>query len=137
MNPANTKKFIETKVRALIARARRLSMLTPDMAGLRPKDRAFAPSAAHFAAANRRLKKIDRKIAKRIRFLKAHWRTARPQRTLVYIALLEREVDRARRTFGLMFEVFNQRASAFAPAPRWTAAGCGRSPIAIRSCSSC
>lgn len=116
MNPANTKKFIETKVRALIARARRLSILTPDMAGLRPKDRAFAPSAAHFAASNRRLKTIDRKIAKRIRFLKAHWRTARPQRTLVYIALLEREVDRARRTFGMLFEVFSQRGSVFAPA---------------------
>ncbi len=116
MNSASTRKFIETKVRALVARARRLSTLTPDMAGLRPKDKAFAPSAAHFLAANRRLKKIDSNIAKRIRFLKAHWRTARPQRTLIYIALLEREVDRARRTFGMLFEVFNQRGSAFAPA---------------------
>jgi hypothetical protein len=32
------------------------------------------------------------------------------------VALLEREVDRARRTFGMFFELFSQRGSDFAPA---------------------
>jgi hypothetical protein len=35
---------------------------------------------------------------------------------LEHIALVEREVDRARRAFGLFFEVFGQRGSSFAPA---------------------
>ncbi len=39
-----------------------------------------------------------------------------PQHALVYVAMLEREVDRARRTFGLLFEIFSQRGSDFAPA---------------------
>ena len=30
-------------------------------------------------------------------------------------ALVEREIDRARRAWGLFFEVFSQRGSAFAP----------------------
>jgi hypothetical protein len=34
---------------------------------------------------------------------------------LVDIALVEREIDRARRAWGLFFEVFSQRGSAFAP----------------------
>ena len=35
---------------------------------------------------------------------------------LVYMALVEREIDRARRAFGMFFELFSQRGSVFAPA---------------------
>ena len=39
-----------------------------------------------------------------------------PQDGLLALAMVEREVDRARRTFGMFFEVFAQRGTAFAPA---------------------
>lgn len=113
---ATVQPFLQDKVRTLVARARRLSTLTPERVGLRAKDRPFAPSAAHFEAANRRLHEIDRHVAVRLAFLERHWRTSPPQRVLVYLALVEREIDRARRAFGMFFEVFSQRGSAFAPA---------------------
>ena len=111
-----TRDFIDAKVQALVARARRLSVLTPKRVGIRPGDKPFAPSGTHFKAANARLKKIDARIERRLQFLKNHSRTSSPKRVLLYIALLEREVDRARRTFGMLFEVFSQRGSTFAPA---------------------
>ncbi len=108
--------FLQAKARALHARARRLAALTPETVGIRPQDRPYAPSPAHFAAASRRLQAIDRDIGRRVRILKLHWRAAAPPAALVYMALVEREVDRARRAFGMFFEIFSQRGSAFAPA---------------------
>src|SRR5262245_32479199 len=99
--------FLRTKARALQARARRLAELTPEAVGIRPQDRPYAPSAAHFAAANARLHAIDRDIDRRIRFLQRHRRSATPPNLRVYMALVEREVDRARRAFGMFFEIFS------------------------------
>ncbi|MEY6431834.1 hypothetical protein ABC977_05350 [Thioalkalicoccus limnaeus] len=114
--PAMVQPFLHDKVRTLVARARRLSKLTPHRVGLRAQDRPYAPSAAHFAAANRRLRAIDRHVTARLTYLDANWRRSTPDRVLVYLALVEREIDRARRAFGMFFEVFSQRGSAFAPA---------------------
>ncbi len=111
-----TSEFIDAKVRALVARSRRLTSLTPHRVGIPAAFADFAPSAAHFAAANRRLKSIDRRIDARIAFLRRHARTAHPRQVLVSVALAEREVDRARRTFGMIFEIFSQRNGGFAPA---------------------
>jgi hypothetical protein len=36
-------------------------------------------------------------------------------RVLIDIALVEREIDRARRAFGLFFEIFSHRGTTFAP----------------------
>lgn len=110
------RRFLGTKVRALKSRSRRLTKLTPHQVGLRAEDRPYAPSAAHFKAANDRLLVIDNAIRRRLRKLEALGNGAPPLRTLQYIAYVEREVDRARRAFGLFFEVFSQRGSAFAPA---------------------
>lgn len=108
--------FLATKFVALNARARRLTSLTPRQVGLRPQDVPYSPSPAHFAAANRRLAKIDRAILARIAALSQQWPPASPGQGLTGMAMLEREVDRARRTFGMLFEVFSQRGSEFAPA---------------------
>jgi hypothetical protein len=108
------REFLRTKARTLEARARRLSALTPEAVGIRPQDRPYAPSPAHFRAANRRLALIDRDITRRLKFMRRHWPTAAPQQALGYMALVEREVDRARRAFGMFFEVFSQRGSEFA-----------------------
>jgi hypothetical protein len=107
--------FLAGKLKTLTARARRLSMLTPEHVGLRARDRAYAPSAAHFQAANRRLQAIDRQIASRIGFAQSHWHQAPPNLALLYMALVEREVDRARRTYGMFFEVFSQRGTFYGP----------------------
>ncbi len=108
--------FLHTKVQALKSRARRLSKLTPHRVGLRTEDIPFAPSLAHFRAVNNRLQVIDRSIQQRLRKLDTRDTFEFPQKTLQQIAYVEREVDRARRAFGLFFEVFSQRGSAFAPA---------------------
>lgn len=110
-----TRQFVTTKVRSLVARARRLTKLSPETVGIRPQDRPFAPSLEHFQAANARLQSIDRDIRKRLRFLIDHWRSVPPGQALLFMALVEREVDRARRSFGMFFEIFSQRGSVFAP----------------------
>jgi hypothetical protein len=111
-----TRQFLRTKIRALAARARRLARIDPEGVGIRPQDRPYAPSEAHFQAANRRLAIIDQQIARRLGHLEQSWASEPKQRVLVDIALVEREIDRARRAFGLFFEIFSQRGSAFAPA---------------------
>jgi hypothetical protein len=116
MSPRSLRDFLKVKVRSLEARARRLAALSPTTVGIRPEDRPYAPSPAHFEAANRRLGAIDRDIHRRLDFLRRHWQTAPPAQALVQMALVEREVDRARRAFGMFFEVFSQRGSVFAPA---------------------
>ena len=110
-----TRKFLRAKIIGLSARARRLAQIDAEGAGIRPQDRPYAPSQAHFRAANQRLALIDRKIAARLGNLEQTWSQEPKQRVLVKIALVEREIDRARRAFGLFFEVFSQRGSAFAP----------------------
>ena len=115
MSFGQTKHFLHAKVRTMTARARRLSELTYESVGIREQDCKFAPSVLHFKAANQRLAKIDQSIAKRLEFLKRYQQTAKPQQVLLYAALVEREIDRARRAFGLFYEVFSQRGSSFAP----------------------
>lgn len=109
------RKFLGTKIRALAARARRLARIDGEGVGIRPQDRPFAPSEAHFRAANQRLAAIDAQVARRLEHLQETWGSAPLDRVLIDIALVEREVDRARRAFGLFFELFSQRGSAFAP----------------------
>jgi hypothetical protein len=57
-----TSEFIDAKIRALVARSRRLTSLTPRRIGIPGRFSAFAPTPAHFAAANRRLGAIDKRI---------------------------------------------------------------------------
>jgi hypothetical protein len=113
---SDTRRFLETKAQTLAARARRLARLTPDGVGIRPQDRPYSPSPAHFAAANRRLGAIDQSVGRRLVELQAMLTQAPPTQVLLSIAMVEREVDRARRAFGLFFEIFSQRGSSFAPA---------------------
>ncbi|MGY6214245.1 hypothetical protein ACW73L_03695 [Methylolobus aquaticus] len=110
-----TRTFLRTKILALAARARRLSRIDGEGVGIRPQDRPYAPTPAHFRAANQRLAAIDQQIAGRLARVEQCWQTAPVQRVLIDIALVEREIDRARRTFGLFFEIFSQRGSMFAP----------------------
>jgi hypothetical protein len=111
-----TREFLRTKVLALAARSRRLTHLTPVAVGIRPQDRPYAPSTAHFDAANRRLAAIDRLTRVRLTELQRRERKASPRLVLIYAAMVEREIDRARRAFGMFFEMFSQRGSHFAPA---------------------
>jgi hypothetical protein len=113
---ANTRRFLETKARTLAARGRRLAQLTPNGVGIRPQDEPYAPSPAHFDAANRRLEAIDQSVERRLEELHSRLGSAPPSQILLSIALVEREIDRARRAFGMFFEVFSQRGSAFSPA---------------------
>ncbi len=69
-----------------------------------------------FSGANQRLAKIDRQIQRRLQHLQGTWNESPIERVLIDIALVEREIDRARRSFGLFFEIFSQRGSSFAAA---------------------
>lgn len=111
-----TRIFLHTKILGLAARARRLARLDYASVGIRPQDLPYTPSPAHFRAANQRLAKIDRQIQQRLEQVEATWETAPIEQVLRDIALVERESDRARRAFGLFFEVFGQRGTTFAPA---------------------
>lgn len=111
-----TSRFLDTKFRALKARAVRLYSLTPRRVGLRPEDIPYAPSQSHFHAANRRLTKIGQRISREIAAIERTWPPATPERALSQMAMLDRQVDRVRRTFGMFFEVLSQRGSSFAPA---------------------
>ncbi|PTL81460.1 hypothetical protein [Vitiosangium sp. GDMCC 1.1324] len=110
--------FLRAKIRNIAFRAGRLCSLTPREVGIRPQDVPYAPSAAHFAAANERLGEIDRSVRHALaRVAEESGRPRlRPQRVLRSTALVEREIDRARRAFGLFFDVFSQRGTRFAPA---------------------
>ena len=113
---SSTRRFLDTKLKALKARAQRLNRLTPRRVGLRLQDLPYAPSRAHFHAANRRLAKISRVIAQQVAQVDKHWNPANPEASLTQMAMLDRRIDRLRRTFGMFFEVMSQRGSAFAPA---------------------
>jgi hypothetical protein len=114
MPAASLTRFLMTKALTLRSRARRLVALTPKAVGFRRDDLPYAPSAAHFKAANRRLAKIDAVIRQRLQQLAKAG--SDPQAQLATMAMVEREVDRARRAFGMFFEIFAQRGTAFAPA---------------------
>lgn len=111
-----TTRFLQAKVSGLAARITRLARIDNAFVGLRPQDMPFAPSAAHFAAANARLAKVERSIRARFAQLRPRWHSQPLQRTLIDIALVERELDRARRLFGMFYEVFAQRGTSFGPA---------------------
>lgn len=111
-----TSRFLDTKFTALKARAQRLNRLTPRRIGLRPEDLPYAPSRAHFHAANKRLKRISDTIGREIATVQRTWPPRSPQDALTQMALLDRGVDRLRRTFGMFFEVMSQRGSGFAQA---------------------
>ncbi|MHA7634050.1 hypothetical protein [Corallococcus sp. M7] len=110
--------FLRAKVQSITFRAGRLSRLTPQDVGIRPRDVPYAPSAAHFAAANARLGEIDRDVRRALARLNGQLRDAplSSDEVLERNALLEREIDRARRAYGLFFDVFSQRGTRFAPA---------------------
>ncbi|TIT42106.1 MAG: hypothetical protein E5W75_27675, partial [Mesorhizobium sp.] len=84
--------------------------------GLRPEDLPYAPSRAHFHAANRRLAAIGNAINRQIAVIERGWPPATAQAALTQMALLDRSIDRLRRSFGMFFEVMSQRGSGFAPA---------------------
>lgn len=111
-----TRAFIRARVAGLRARLGRLSRIDVASVGIRPQDMPYAPSRAHFAAANRRLSRIEQHVRRRFAAIEQSFRTAPPQRVLVDVALVERELDRARRAFGMFHEVFGQRGSSFGPA---------------------
>ncbi len=114
-----TRSFLRLKAEALQARARQIVALTPAAVGLRARDMLYAPSPAHFAAARSKLGAIDRVIQKRTALAVSQGRSG-PHPThedrLLHLAMLERDVDRARRIFGLLFEIFAQRGTNYAPA---------------------
>ena len=99
----------------LEARLGRLGRIDHESVGLRSKDLPYAPPPEHFRAANHRLTGIEQQVRRRYQTLDRTWRTAPLPRVLVDIALVERELDRARRAFGLFFEVLSQRGTTFAP----------------------
>ena len=112
----DARRFLQAKIRGLSARLHRLSRVDNAFVGLRPQDMPYAPSARHFQAANARLAAVEERIRERF----AQVRQAGPgeplQRVLIDIALVERELDRARRLFGMFYEVFAQRGTAYGPA---------------------
>lgn len=111
-----TRAFLRTKLIGLAARLRRLGRIDNAFVGLRPQDMPYAPSPAHFAAANGRLGKIEQAVRRRFAALRRSFERAPIQRVLVDMALVERELDRARRLFGMFYEVFAQRGTSFGPA---------------------
>jgi hypothetical protein len=109
------RRFLRARIIALAARARRLARMDYSSVGIRTQDLPYAPSPAHFDAANQRLALIDQQIGRRLAVVENNWTHAPLERVLIDIALVEREIDRARRAFGLFFEVMGQRGTSFAP----------------------
>jgi hypothetical protein len=111
----DTRQFLRTKIIGLSARLRRLRKVDNAFVGLRPQDMPFAPSPQHFEAANARLANVEQEIRKRFEYLERSWPGNPQHRVLVDIALVERELDRARRLFGMFYEVFAQRGTSYGP----------------------
>lgn len=112
----NVRRFLQAKLTGLSARLSRLARVDNAFVGLRPQDMAYAPSPRHFEAANARLAGVEARIQRRFAELRQGWTRRAPQRVLVDIALVERELDRARRLFGMFYEVFAQRGTSYGPA---------------------
>ncbi|WP_250536976.1 hypothetical protein [Caballeronia sp. AZ10_KS36] len=113
---SNVERFLQAKITGLTARLSRLARIDNAFVGLRPQDMPYAPSADHIRAANARLASVEQRIRARSAELRKGWRQRPPQRVLIDIALVERELDRARRLFGMFYEVFAQRGTSFGPA---------------------
>ena len=109
-------RFLATKARMLASRSRTFAKLTPQSVGLRLQDVPYAPRAEHFEAANKRLASIDRAVKHRLAEAGAAMRGRSHDDKLLALAMVERELDRARRAFGMFFDVFAQRGTAFGPA---------------------
>lgn len=107
--------FLRAKLLSLEARGGQLAKIDHRSVGIRPQDLPYTPSPRHFAAVNDRLGAIDHRIADRIATLRETVKDLSPSEVLTAIAMVERELDRARRTWGLFFDVFSQRGSSFAP----------------------
>src|ERR1700752_1043540 len=101
----DTRGFLRAKWTGLVARLRRLDRIDNAFVGLLPQDMPYAPSAAHFRLANQRLGAVERSIRSRFSALTRALRIAPPERVLLDMALVEREMDRARRLFGMFYEV--------------------------------
>jgi hypothetical protein len=108
--------FLQAKIRGLSARLTRLSRVDNAFVGLRAQDMPYAPSPRHFRAANARLARVEQRIRTRFAQMRHQWERQSVQQVLIDIALVERELDRARRLFGMFYEVFAQRGTAFGPA---------------------
>ena len=107
--------FLRAKLLSLEARGGQLAKIDHRSVGIRPQDLPYTPSPRHFAAVNERLGAIDDRIADRLAALRETVKGLSPGQVLTAIAMIEREIDRARRTWGLFFDVFSQRGSSFAP----------------------
>jgi hypothetical protein len=107
--------FLRAKLLSLEGRGRQLAKVDHRAVGIRPQDLPYTPSPRHFAAVNERLAAIDNRIAARVADLRTRITGLRPGQVLTAIAMVEREIDRARRAWGLFFDVFSQRGSSFAP----------------------
>jgi hypothetical protein len=107
-------RFLQAKITGLSARLSRLARVDNAFVGLRPQDMPYAPSARHFALANGRLAAVEQRIRRRFAQLQG-WERMPPQRVLIDVALVERELDRARRLFGMFYEVFAQRGTSYGP----------------------
>ncbi|GAB3352611.1 hypothetical protein [Lysobacter tyrosinilyticus] len=112
----DTRAFLRTKLIGLAARLRRLDRIDNAFVGLRPQDMPYAPSPQHFKAANGRLAAVEQEIRRRFAAVSHSFDKASNQRVLIDMALVEREMDRARRLFGMFYEVFSQRGTSFGPA---------------------
>lgn len=112
----DVRRFLQAKITGLSARLTRLARIDNAFVGLRPQDMPYAPSAEHFRVANARLAAVEQRIRRRFAELQDDGGRRAPQRVLVDVALVERELDRARRLFGMFYEVFAQRGTAFGPA---------------------
>ena len=73
----------------------------------------YAPRPEHFAAANKRLAGDHRGAVQGRLAELGNTADAKPEDQLLAMAMVEREIDRARRAFGMFFEVFAQRGTAF------------------------
>jgi hypothetical protein len=111
----DVRQFLRAKIIGLSARLRRLRRIDNAFVGLRPQDMPFAPSPQHFQAANARLATIESEIARRFEHLERTWKASPRHRLLIDVALYEREIDRARRLFGMFYEVFSQRGTSYGP----------------------
>jgi hypothetical protein len=107
--------FLNAKIRGLSARLTRLGRIDNAFVGLRVQDMPYAPSPRHFETANARLARAEQRIRARFAQVRHEWERRPVQRVLIDIALVERELDRARRLFGMFYEVFAQRGTAFGP----------------------
>jgi hypothetical protein len=112
----DVRRFLRAKINGLTARLSRLARIDNAFVGLRPQDLPYAPSAEHFRAVNTRLAAVEQRIRARFAQLDAQGGSGAPQRVLIDVALVERELDRARRLFGMFYEVFAQRGTSYGPA---------------------